>query len=792
MEKLKFDIEGMSCSACSSRIQEKVRKTAGVISADVNLLSNSMAVTIDESLISSKEIIDEVISLGYKAYIHTDSTPDKYKTQSKKKLNKLLLSLILLIVLMFFAMGHLFNLSINPYVNALIQFVLTLSIIGLNFSYFTSGFKGLFKLSPNMDSLIALGATASFLYSIFAVLLTDDFIHNIYFESAGMILTFVSIGKYFESKSKSKTTEAISKLMKLSPKQTLIEKDGRETLIDTDDIKIGDTVIVKEGYALSVDGEVISGNGYCDESALTGESMPVQKDIGNKVFCGTTLTNGYIKVKTKKIKSDTTLSKIIALVEDASNSKAPIAKVADKVSLVFVPVVIAIALVTLIVWQIISGDFGSSLSFAIAVLVISCPCALGLATPTAIMVGTGKAAEDGILIKSSSALEILSKAKNVVFDKTGTVTEGKPSVSEIVIFDGFDKNLLLKITASLERFSQHPLATAVVSKYNSDDYFEVTGFESVTSKGICGIINGVKFFVGNKEYIGITDKTDVLEDIAKTGATPLIVSNGEKILGIIAVSDTIKKTSKNAVEQLHDMGITTYMLTGDNETTAEYVKSATGIENVYAQLLPDGKEKIINDLKKSGVTVMVGDGINDSPALVSADVGIAVGAGTDIAIDCADIILVKNNLDDIVTSVKLSRAVLKNIKENLFWAFFYNVIFIPVAAGVLFLPFGIRLSPMFGTIAMSLSSICVVSNALRLRKFNPHKTKENVKMKTIIIDGMMCEHCKAHVEKALNSIDGIEATVDLENKCAYINGYADNSVLKSAVENAGYTVVEIK
>lgn len=789
MAKTKFDITGMSCSACSAHIENKVNSLSGA-RANVNLLSNSMTVEYDENLLSSDDIINAVKSIGYGANIHNENAViDKKKVDIK--LIKLILSVVLLVPLMVVAMGHMFSIHIDPTISVIIQALLTAIIIALNFKYFTNGFKGLFTLSPNMDTLIALGSTASIVYSLAAVFTLENFMHSLYFESAAMILTFVSVGKYFESRSKSRTTQAISKLMDLSPDITTVRRNEVEIDIKTDDVKISDIVIVKSGSRVSVDGVVISGQGYADESALTGESMPVDKKVGDKVFCGTTISGGYIEVEAEKVKNDTTLSKIIALVEEAASSKAPIARIADVVSKFFVPTIIALAIITTVIWNLYQNDFATALSFGIAVLVISCPCALGLATPTAIMVATGVAASNSILIKSSQALEVLSKTKNIVFDKTGTITQGKPHVQAVKILGDIQKEDLMKIVASIEKMSEHPLAHAIMTSYKENEFYDVQNFETVTSKGIKGTVNNVEYKIGNKDFCGFTYAYD---DKNENGFTKLYVSDEKQLLGIIYISDKIKQSSKFAIEKLEKMGINTYMLTGDNEQSAQYVKKQTGITHVYSSLMPDDKEKIVSKLKQSGITVMVGDGINDSPALVSADVGIAIGAGTDIAIDSADIILTRSDLSDVLTAIELSKKTLRNIKQNLFWAFIYNVIFIPIAAGVLYPALNIRLEPMYGTIAMSLSSICVVSNALRLKLFKPKYTFKETKnnMKKMIIDGMMCMHCKAHVEKALNDIDGVTATVDLDNKCANIETTVDDEILTKAVRDAGYTVISIE
>lgn len=784
--KYTFDVSGMSCSACSARVEKAVSALDNVNSCSVNLLSNSMTVVGD---VQMDEIINAVEKAGYGAKLHTNIT----NTEEKKldiKLIKLLSSVILLVILMVVAMGHMFGLHINPVVSVILQIILTTIIVILNFKYFTSGFSALFRLSPNMDTLIALGSTASIVYSIIAVFTVEDFTHSLYFESAAMILTFVSVGKYFESRSKAKTTQAISKLIELSPDKTTVRRNNKELIIPTDDVVVSDIVIIKSGERVSVDGKVISGHGYADESSLTGESMPVEKNLKDKVFCGTIITGGYLEIKTEKVKGDTTLSKIINLVQEAASSKAPIAKTADIVSRFFVPTIILLSIVTTFVWNYFSSDFELALSFGIAVLVISCPCALGLATPTAIMVATGVAANNSILIKSSQALEVLSKAKNIVFDKTGTITQGKPQVVEIVAVADVNSDELLKISASIEKMSEHPLSHAIISAYNSNDYYYVEDFQNVTSKGLSGIINGDTYKIGSNTF---ANTENITVNLVNKSVTKLYISKKDKLIGIICVADKIKESSKFAIEKLNSMGIHTYMLTGDNNETAQYVKEQTGVQTVYSELMPDEKENIVKKLKESGITVMVGDGINDSPALISSDVGIAIGAGTDIAIDSADIILTKSDLADVLTAVELSKKTLKNIKENLFWAFIYNLIFIPVAAGVFYNSLHIRMAPMYGTIAMSMSSICVVSNALRLKFFKPKfkYTKEKKDMKTIVIEGMMCMHCKAHVEKALNAIEGVTATVDLEKKTATITGDVADEILTKAITDAGYEVISI-
>lgn len=791
MQKSKFDIIGMSCSACSSRIQQSVNKLEGVKKAEVNLLSNYMHVEYDENLINENEIIKCVKSLGYDAINHTNSISAKNKSISNKALIKLIVSISILIPLMFFSMSNMFGIVIDSKVLLIIECILTLAIIIINKKYFASGYKAIFKLNPNMDSLIALSCTVSVLYSIYLICFTDNYINNLYFDSAAMILTFVSIGKYFESLSKSKTTDAISKLIDLSPDYTLLLVDGKEKLVKTDDVKIGDKVILKAGYRISIDGVVIEGEGYADESALTGESKQVKKGFDSNVYCGTTFTSGYVIVEAIYVKEDTKLSKIVNLVEEASSSKAPISRLADKISLFFVPSIILISLLTLVIWTSLIGEVNLGINFAICVLVISCPCALGLATPTAIMVGTGKAAQNGILIKSSESLELLAKTENIVFDKTGTLTIGKPSVTTIKTFD-FDKNKLIKIAASIESHSQHPLAHAICDYYSKDDLFIVSNFKSITGKGISGIIDNTEYFIGNKEYIEANNIYISIIETKSESTTSVYISNKNTLLGIIYISDQIKENTKETIELINNMGIETYLLSGDAQDITSNIQKQTSINHSLAKLLPEDKAQYINFLKGIGTTIMVGDGINDSPALVSADVGIAIGAGTDIAIDSADVILIKNDLSDIVTAIDLSKKVVKNIKENLFWAFIYNVICIPIAAGVLYYPLGIKLSPIIGTIAMSLSSICVVLNALRIRKFSPRKTKEKNIMTTIYVEGMMCEHCKAHVEQALKNI-GITGLVNLKDGTVTINESitVDDTQISNAITQAGYKVTNI-
>lgn len=740
----------------------------------------------------------------------------------------------------------------NAITYAFTQFLLLLPILIANQKYFKNGFKTLWHRSPNMDSLIAIGAGAAILYGIFAIyrigyamghgdmMVVHQYAHDLYFESAGTILTLITIGKYLETKSKGKTSEAITKLLNLAPKTVTVVRDGVEQVIDATDVEKGEIFLVKPGESVAVDGIVLEGKSSFDESAITGESIPVPKQEGDTIVSASMNKSGLIRAKATKVGEDTTIAQIIRLVEEASSSKAPIAKMADKIAGVFVPTVITIALITGIIWLISGATFEFAMSTAIAVLVISCPCALGLATPVAIMVGTGKGAENGILIKSGDALETAHQIDTVVLDKTGTITQGKPVVTDIICAAGknADKTQLLQIAGSLEKGSEHPLAEAIVNycETNSIALEKVTDFNALFGKGIEGTVSGTHYFAGNEKMMeekGIslsTEQKNQIQALAKQGRTPLLFADKKQFLGIVAVADVVKPTSKEAVQKFRDYGIHVIMLTGDNEVTAQAIKEQVGIDEVIAGVLPTQKEEKISALKQAGHKVaMIGDGVNDAPALASADVGIAIGAGTDVAIESADIVLMKNDLLDAVGAVKLSKAVIRNIKENLFWAFFYNSIGIPLAAGVLYPLFQIKLNPMFGAAAMSLSSVCVVSNALRLRWVKLHDAKktqsepyqdaaasaiadinqhnaldnnikstnndkgESTMTTTISIEGMMCAHCQAHVEKALKEVAGVtEVTVSLENKNAVVTGDASVEALKQAVVDAGYEVTDVK
>lgn len=757
LKKEKFNIEGMTCSSCSSHIERVVSKLEGTIEVNVNLLSNSMVVEYDEKVLDSKKIINTVVDAGYGASVDKKSNEieEKYKNNNDSEENsmkkRLIISICFLIPLMYIAMYHMlfewFKLPIPDIVNILFhgnenaitfgftQFLLLLPIVYVNRNYFIVGFKRLFRNSPNMDSLIAIGSFAAIIYGIFAIYmigkglghnnreLVERYSMDIYFESAGTILTLITLGKYLESKSKKKTSKAISKLINLAPKTAIIIKEDMEVEVKLNELVIGDILVIKPGSTIAVDGIVIEGNSYIDQSSITGESIPVEKVIGDNVISGTINKNGYLKIKATKVGEDTTLSQIIKLVEEASNSKAPISKLADKVSRIFVPTVIVIAIISTIFWLLSGQSFEFALSIGIAVLVISCPCALGLATPVAIMVGTGKGAQNGILIKSAESLEQLHMIDTIVLDKTGTITEGKPKVTDVIT--NIDKNNFLKIASSLEKKSEHLFAQAILENANNNNIktSEVEDFKAILGKGIKGKIDKEYYFGGNiifmqENNINISEYEKRSNELLSQGKTVLYFANEENAIGIIAISDTIKSTSYQAINSLKEKNIDVVMLTGDNKIVAKTIAEELDINKVIAEVLPQDKEKEVAKLQESGKKVaFVGDGINDSPALVKADVGLAIGSGTDIAIESADIVLIKNNLTDVVTAIDLSREVIKNIKMNLFWAFFYNIIGIPIACGLFYTSFGLKLNPMIGALAMSFSSVCVVLNALRLNTF---------------------------------------------------------------------------
>lgn len=834
--KNKFAVSGMTCSACSARVEKAISKLNGIQNVSVNLLTNSMTVEYDKS-ITADDIITAVKEAGYGANLFETKRKSMSGVKSnaeKSMLKRLISSVCLLIPLMYISMGHMIGLPIpsifighkNALNFALIQLVFCIPIMIINYKYYTVGFKNLFKGSPNMDSLIAIGSSSAFLYGVYAIIrigiglnsgdieTVSKFHMDLYFESAATILTLITVGKFLESRSKSKTSEAIDRLLNLSPETATILKDGKELEVLVEEIKTGDIVLAKAGERIAVDGEIIEGEASLDQSAITGESVPIEKTVGESVISATMLGSGYIKYKATRVGENTTLSQIIKLVEEASSSKAPIAKIADKVSGIFVPIVIGIAVVSLIAWLISGASFEFAISIAISVLVVSCPCALGLATPVAIMVGTGKSAQNGILIKSGEALEALQDVTDVVLDKTGTLTAGKPAVTDVITF-GIDEKKLVQISGSIENMSEHPLADAVARECERQElsYLNTKAFKAEFGKGVYGEVEGKGYYIGNLSYIEDNSisydniKGDI-ERLSSEGKTPLIVAEEDQVVGVIAVADKIKPTSFDAVNLLKKSGVKVTMLTGDNNNTAEAVRSKLDIDNVIANVLPQEKEGVVASLQESGKKVaMVGDGINDAPALAKADVGIAIGAGVDIAIESADVVLMKNDVLDVCTAIDLSKAVIKNIKENLFWAFFYNTVGIPIAAGVFYPAFGLKLSPMFAAAAMSLSSVCVVMNALRLRFFkqknnnkNSNYKKEENEMfgrvkcdKTLNVEGMSCSHCSGAVESALNAIDGVKGEVNLKKGLAYITLSKDveTDILIKAVEDAGYKASEM-
>lgn len=858
--KEKYTITGMTCSACSARVDKCVRKLDGVKDVNVNLLTNSMSVVYDEAILQDSAIVSAVTEAGYGAFPEKPTAgssapkaqkPDVLADQMKSMKHRLIISFAFLIPLMYVSMGSMMGLPLpgfltgmeNAVAFGLTQFLLCLPIIYVNRKYYQVGFKTLMHGAPNMDTLIAIGSTAALIYGVFAIYrigyglgtqnmeLVHQYHMDLYFESAAMILALITLGKTLEARSKGKTGEAISKLMDLAPETALVERDGAQIEIPAADVVSGDIVLVKPGSRIPVDGVILEGSSSLDEAAITGESIPVEKGPGDTVVSATINKTGFFKFRATKVGDDTTLAQIIRLVEEASSSKAPIAKIADKIAGIFVPIVMGIALIATIVWLLLGYSFEFAMSIGIAVLVVSCPCALGLATPVAIMVGTGKGAENGILIKSGEALETAHSIDTVVMDKTGTITEGRPQVTDIV--STLPSEELLTIAAALEKQSEHPLAEAVLNQAKSLTLPAVQEFQALSGRGVSGIIDGVQYYAGNRalmeeHQIDISAADQDLIRLADEGKTPLIFAGNGHYLGIIAVSDVVKPTSREAIHRFKEMGIQVVMLTGDNQRTAEAIRRQLDIPSVIAEVLPQDKEREIARLQQEGhCTAMIGDGINDAPALARADVGIAIGAGTDVAMESADIVLMKSDLMDAVTAVQLSKAVLRNIKENLFWAFFYNSIGIPLAAGLLFIPFGLKLSPMFGAAAMSLSSVCVVSNALRLKFFKPSKAsassasvsaatsvtvtkpeaaaavshnhssqtpnKEDVTMK-ISIEGMMCNHCTGAVSKALNAIDGVKAQVSLEDKAAYVTLSKDVSkeTLTQAIVDAGYEVISIE
>ena len=829
----KFVITGMTCAACAAHVERAAASVPGVHSASVNLMLGSLVCDGDEN-VDPAAIVAAVTAAGYGAVPESEARRDLHAEQDaavKAMGRRLLWSVVCLVPLFYLSMGHMMGLPVpmfmhtRPLLSAFVLLVLTVPILILNRSYFTVGFSRLFKGAPNMDSLVALGAAAGLVYSLIEMgLLAAGKVTgmpDLYFESAGMILALVTVGKYLEERSKGKTTGAITAL--LAPESAVVRRDGKEVTVPTEDIKAGETVIVRQGGRIPVDGTVTAGSGTVDESALTGESMPVEKTVGGKAVSATILTGGYLELTADRVGADTTLSQIIQLMEQAASGKAPISRLADKISAVFVPVVISIALLAAILWAAVGGmGVRFCLSIAIAVLVISCPCALGLATPVAITVATGKAAEQGILVKSAASLELMGRVDTVVLDKTGTVTEGKPRVTDLLCAGGMTEDTLLSAAASLEKPSEHPLAGAIVAEAEKRGLVlrPVSGFTAVAGGGVTARAEGIVLLAGNEAFME-TSGVAVSEEmksgaarLAEDGKTPLFIAAGTSLLGVIAVADVVKADSAAAIAALREMGCDVVLLTGDNQRTADAIARQVGVSRVIAQVLPQDKARVVQELQAEGKKVaMVGDGINDAPALVTADVGLAIGVGTDVAIESADIVLMKSSLMDIADAAALSRATLRNIRQNLFWAFFYNSVGIPVAAGVLYPAFGITLNPMIAAAAMSLSSVCVVSNALRLRGWrgrrregtptakepqlvqninNNESSKEDTAMKkTITIKGMMCAHCVSHVEKALTAL-GVQADVDLASGTAVVTGNASDEALKKAVTDAGYEVVEIK
>ncbi len=817
----KYTVTGMSCAACSARVEKAVLGVEGVTSCTVNLLTNSMLV---EGTAAEEQIISAVSSAGYGAFKKDGEKAKKTSNDLKdietpKLVKRLIWSVVFLVVLMYVSMGHMmwgwplpsfFN--NNHIAMGLLQLLLSGIIMVINQKFFVSGFKGIIKGAPNMDTLVSLGSSAAFIYSTYALFLMSDavlkqnhslvitYMHEFYFESAAMILALVTVGKMLEARSKGKTTNAIKGLMKLSPKTANVIIDGKEITIPIEELKKEDVFVVRPGETIPTDGIVIDGITAVDESALTGESNPVDKTANANVSAATVNLSGYIKCKATRVGEDTTLSQIIKMVSDAAATKAPIAKIADKVSGVFVPIVIAVAILTSVVWLFVGESLGFSLARGISVLVISCPCALGLATPVAIMVGSGVGAKLGVLFKTAVSLEETGKVKYVAIDKTGTITKGEPSVTDISSVNSNDRELL-KTAYSLEIRSEHPLSRAIIKKAEEQNLNleEVNEFKIFSGNGLTANLNGEKIIGGNYNFVSETVKIPAnaiktAEDLAEEGKTPLFFAKGNEFLGIIAVADVIKEDSIEAINELKSMGIKVIMLTGDNEKTADAIGRMVGVDEVISGVLPDGKEAVIKALKQKGKIAMVGDGINDAPALTSADIGIAIGNGTDIAVDAADVVLMKSRLSDVVSAIKLSRKTLKNIKENLFWAFIYNAIGIPIAAGVFIGSLGWKLSPMFAAAAMSLSSVSVVSNALRLNNFKNRK-KENIKMeKRIIIDGMMCGHCSGRVKTVLENLPQvISAEVSHETGEAKIvlNAEISDEILKSTIEAEGYTVTKI-
>ncbi|MDD7543399.1 MAG: heavy metal translocating P-type ATPase [Peptoniphilaceae bacterium] len=840
--KKEFDVHGMTCSSCALNVEKSVRRLEGIRDVNVSLLTNSMVV--DTDTVSDDAIERAVHGAGYEAVSKTRGKGKKTNVKEMEASDeshmrfRLVVSFVFLIPLMYLAMGEMIGLPVpnvfkgaeNAVLYAFTQFLLSLPILIVNRKYYIGGFRGLWKRMPNMDSLVAIGSSAAFAYGIYVIYRmayatghgdlapVEHYMHSLYFESSATILALITLGKYLEERSKKKTTEAIRGLIDLAPKTAIRVRDGKESIVPLEEIRVGDVLRVKPGTAVPVDGVVIEGSAGIDQAAITGESIPVEKSEGDSVVGSTLVKSGSFLMRAEKVGEDTAISKIIKLVQDANATKAPIAKLADKIAGVFVPVVITIALAAMGIWLVMGQSFEFALTIAISVLVISCPCALGLATPVAIMVGTGRGAGMGIFIKSAEALELLHSVDRVVLDKTGTITEGKPEVTDIICLTDQSERDLLQIASSIEAPSEHPLASAILSRAEKENVSFITGrnFTNVPGRGIEADIDGHRYFAGNIIYMKslgyeTQEPERIAERLAQEGKTNLYFANQSGVIGIISVQDPVKQSSKDAIEALHKMGVRITMLTGDNARTAEAIARPLHLDDTVAEAFPEDKERIVRSYKDHGERVaMVGDGINDAPALARADVGIAIGAGTDIAMDAADIVLMKSDLMDVVGAIELSKATMRNIKENLFWAFFYNVILIPVAAGVFYHAFGLTLNPMIASAAMSLSSIFVVTNALRLNTFRIHQRSEDgedgeeenhqenqedvMTEKTIQVEGMSCDHCRKHVEEALNAIDGVAAEVNLEKKEARIRicKPVSEEALKQAIEDAGYHFAGIR
>ncbi|MDK2082479.1 heavy metal translocating P-type ATPase [Aliarcobacter butzleri] len=839
MKSQKFDIKGMTCSACSTAVDRNVKKLEGINEVNVNLLNNSMIVKYDENILNNETIIKKVQDAGYEAFLiengkktQKNSTEDNLgKIETNELKNRLIISFIFAIPLFYISMGHMLNWYLphlfHGYSNAITfaftQFLLALPIVFINIKYYKVGFKTLYKGSPNMDSLIAIGTSAAMIYGVFSIYkigyglgnndidMVIQYSHDLYFESAAIVLTLITLGKFLEARAKENTSEAINKLINLTPKTALVLRNNQEIEIPVDELVLKDIVIVKPGNIVPTDGIIIFGNSSIDESMLTGESLPVSKKVGDKVIGASINKSGYFKFEVTKLGEDTVLSQIIKLIEEASSSKAPISKLADRISAIFVPTVIVISILATVTWLFLGYSFEFALSIGIAILVISCPCALGLATPTAIMVGTGKGAQNGILIKSAESLEIAHTINTVVIDKTGTITEGKTQVTDIFTNEKITQDKLLQLCATIEKNSEHPLADAILKKTQEKEIelLNATDFQALNGLGIKAKVEDRVFYIGNKKLLDSKNISldlfyEKSEKLANEAKTPIFIADENEVLGLIAISDVVKPTSKDAILEFEKMGLEVIMLTGDNYKTANAIAKQININNVIAELLPQDKEKEIQKLQSLGKKVaMIGDGINDAPALVRADVGIAIGAGTDIAIESANIVLVKSDLLDAVKAIQLSNAVIKNIKQNLFWAFFYNIIGIPLAAGVFYTVLGWKLSPMFAGAAMSLSSVTVVLNALRLKLFEPRISKNlleknNIskgdKMEKILkVEGMTCGHCKARVEKVVSAIDGVDSVdVDLASKNVTVKMSKDISeqTLSDVIVDAGYEVIK--